>query len=74
MEMLEYVEKLATNSIFPMICCWLLYRENRDQRKDHAQESDTLKQCFMEISVAITRLVDKFDMLMGIKGGIRDDG
>lgn len=73
MEVFDYIVKIASNNIFPIVCCWMLFKENCEERKAHDKESDALKQCFMEITVAITRLVDKIDFLMGIKGG-RDDG
>lgn len=72
MEVIDYIVKIASNNIFPIVCCWMLFRENCEERKSHIAESDALKQCFMEITVAITRLVDKIDFLLDLKGGHQD--
>lgn len=61
MEILQWIENVVANNLFPILAFWLIFNENKEIRKKHAEETERLSDVIANNTLAIQRLIDKCD-------------
>ena len=50
---------------FPIVCCFLMMKNNRDMQLSHKEELDNLRQVIENNTLSITKLYEKIDNILG---------
>lgn len=58
---IQIITQLVGSLGFPIACCIYLIYTNRENEKNHKEEIDKLRETVDNNTIAITKLVDKFD-------------
>lgn len=53
------ITNLIGNYAFPIICCWVLFRDNKEQRQLHKEETAALTKAVENNTKALERLIEK---------------
>lgn len=48
---------------FPIICCLIMFKNNKDMQESHKEEISSLKTCIENNTIQITKLYEKIDAL-----------
>lgn len=64
MDYTDIVQAVSTVG-FPIVCCLLMMKNNRDMQTTHKEEIDNLRQVIENNTLSITKLYEKIDGLIG---------